>query len=300
MQRKNRSKNWNANEFLLHNSGNEMERILSGFTRYVRLYCRQNSGSVKCRKGAAMKTLKNIVIGCAAFGMITGCTLVEVPVTGGEGTGYRYEDYDVDAYVAIPYEVRRLIADHVEGYSMPPVSRYGYEIYPVDLNDPFNLPSYVRSDFNGDGVDDYAYMFSSLSWDGADWFLDTKMLMVTSFSHGYVLSLELDLGTVTGSSAVPVEEYWGIRLLERGIHSVSEFHHGSVVEEGVELLDDGIYLASVNPEERSVFYADGNDVYEIAIDFGAVAKKRVGAEDPRAKRLIKLTTSTLKKDAVAQ
>jgi hypothetical protein len=137
-------------------------------------------------------------------------------------------------------------------------------------------------------------------WEGADWYLDTKMLMVTSVADGYALSLELDLGTVTGCSEIPVEEYWGIRLLERGIHSVSEFHHGSVTEEGVELLDDGIYLASVDPEERSVFYADGTDVYEIAIDFGAVAKKRVGAEDARAKRLVKLTTSTLRNDAVAQ
>ena len=248
-----------------------------------------------CGKGAVMKTLQLILAGCTALGMITGCAVLEVPVTGSGDTGHRFDYYDVDAYVAIPYEVRQLISDRVDGYSMPPVSRYGYEIYPIDIDDPCNMPSYVSADFNGDGIYDHAYMFSALSWEGADWYLDTKLLVVTSTYDGYVLSLDLDLGSVSGSSEIPVEEYWGIRLLEPGIHAVTSVHHGIATEERVELDNDGIYLASIDPEERSVLYADGNDVYEIVIDFGAVAKKKAGPPLSRKDRVVKLTASTLKK-----
>lgn len=246
-----------------------------------------------------MNTLKGILLGCSLLSVITGCTIVEVPYGEDVGSGHRHDDYYVNAYVTIPYEVRMLISDGVHGYGMPPVSRYGYEIYPIDIDDPFNLPSYVSSDFNGDGVYDYAYMFSVLSWEGGDWYLDTKMIVVTSTWDGYELSLDLDLGTVTGSAEIPVEEYWGIRLLESGIHSVTEFYPDAVVEETVDLVYDGIYLASIDPDERSVFYAEGTDVHEIMIDFGAVAKKKAGSKEARGDRIIKLTTSTLK-DRAAQ
>ena len=271
----------------------EKELSVSGFFRSDRLFSVTTKTS-NPEKGAAMKTLKALLIGSALLSVITGCTILEVPYDDHDGTGHHHDDYYVDAYVSIPYEVRRLISDRVDGYSMPPVSRYGYEIYPVDIDDPFNRPSYVSSDFNGDGVYDYAYMFSAVSWDGADWYLDTKMIVVTSTWGGYELSLDLDLGTVTGSADIPVEEYWGIRLLESGIHSVTEFYPDVAIEESVDLIYDGIYLASIDPDERSVFYAENTDVYEIAIDFGAVAKKKAGTSKARGDRVIKLTKSTLK------
>ena len=241
-----------------------------------------------------MKTLQGILIGCSLLGGITGCSVVEVPYSGEDDSGYRYDAYAVDAYVDIPFEVRKLISDRVNGYGMPPVSRYGYEIYPVDIGDPYNLPSFVSADFNGDGADDYACMFSALSWNGGDWYLATKCVIVTSTYRGYALSLDLDLGTVTGSADIPVEEYWGIRLLERGRHSVTEFYRDGSVETAVDLEYDGIYLASVDPDERSVFYAEGNDIYEVAIDFGSVAKKKAGTSAARADRVVKLTASTLR------
>ena len=242
-----------------------------------------------------MNTLKGILIAAPLLSVMTGCTIMEVPYGGGNDTGYQYDDYAVDAYVDIPFEVRRLIRDHVDGYGMPPVSRYGLEIYPVDMGDPYNMPSYVSSDFNGDGVYDYAYMFSALSWDGADWYLDTKMIVVTSTYDGYDLSLDLDLGTVTGPAEIPVDEYWGIRLLEWGTHSVTEFYRDGAVEQSVMLENDGIYLASIDPDERSVFYAKGNDMYEITIDFGAVAKKMADTSGARGDRVVTLTKSTLRK-----
>ncbi len=242
-----------------------------------------------------MNALKGLLIGCSLLSVITGCTLVEVPYDGHDGTGYHSDDYEIDAYVEIPFTVRRLIRDRVDGYSMPPVSRYGVEIYPLELRDPYNIPSYVSSDFNGDGVYDYAYMFSAVSWDGIDWYLDTKMIVVTSTWDGYDLSLDLDLGTVTGSAELPVEEYWGIRLLERGVHSVTDYYRGGALEQTVELENDGIYLASIDPDERSVLYAEGNDVYEVVIDFGSVAKKKAGSSVARGDRVIQLTKSTLPK-----
>jgi hypothetical protein len=243
------------------------------------------------QKGVIMKKLMILTACAVSLGLITGCTIVGIPE---EEVVYIEDDCYVDAYVAIPYEVKELISSRVDGYSMPPVSRYGYEIYPVELYDPHNMPSYVSADFNGDGIYDYAYMFSALSWDGGDWFLETKLLIVNSTLYGYALSLELDLGTVSGDRSIPVEEYWGIRLLEPGIHSVSEFYDGIEIEERVFLEDHGIYLASIDPDERSVFSVHGTDVTEILMDMGAVAKKRAETKNSRARRIIRLEKSTLK------
>lgn len=239
-----------------------------------------------------MKKLIILTACTVSLGTITGCTIIGVPYE--EEVVYIEDDCYVDAYVSIPYEVKELMSYRVDGYSMPPVSRYGYEIYPVELYDPHNMPSYVSADFNGDGIYDYAYMFSALSWDDGDWYLDTKLLIVNSTRYGYTISLELDLGTVTGRPGIPVEEYWGIRLLEPGIHSVTEFCDGIEIEERIVLEDYGIYLASIDPYERSVFYVEGTEVTEVLIDMGAVAKKKAGANRSRANRTIELKKSTLK------
>ncbi|HEX2955661.1 MAG TPA: hypothetical protein VHO70_02445 [Chitinispirillaceae bacterium] len=239
-----------------------------------------------------MSIVSKIIIGCATLGMITGCTIIEVPVSGDDDENSIWVDeYEVDAYVSIPYPVRTLIYDAVDGYSMPPVDRYGYEIYPVESDDPDNIPSYVSADFNGDGYDDYAYMFSALTRSSGKWHLDTKMIVVTSTRNGYELSLELELGTVSGSNDLPVEEYWGIRLLRPGTHTVTDYYNGVAHEKKVKLPNAGIYLASIDPEERSTFVANQNEISEIVVDFGAIAKKRVPSVE---KKDVTITTSTIK------
>jgi hypothetical protein len=242
-----------------------------------------------------MKTMLTGAVVTILIGMMTGCTLVSVPVEEDYEEVYVYDDCYIDSYLSIPHAVRELIYDHVAGYSTPPVSRYGYILYPEDLRDPDNLPSHVSADFNDDGYDDYAYMFSRVSWEHGEWFVKTRLLVVTSTYNGYELSLDLVLGTVSGPATLPVEEYWGIRLLESGTHTIETYVGNSVIEETVYLENDGIYLASLDPEERSVFYAEGNDVYEIVVDMGIVAKKRVVKSDSRADRVIKLEKSTLGK-----
>lgn len=238
-----------------------------------------------------MNIVNKIILGCTTMCMITGCAIIEVPSSENDENSIWVDEYQVDAYVSIPYPVRVIIHDIVDGYSMPPVDRYGYDIYPIESSDPDNIPSYVRADFNGDGYDDYAYMFSALSWSSGKWYLDTKMLVVTSTRNGYELSLELDLGTVSGNRDIPVEEYWGIRLLRPGTHTVTDYYNGVAHEKEVKLPYAGIYLASIDPEERSVFVADQNGISEIVVDFGAIAKRKLQNE---SKKSVTITKSTLK------
>jgi hypothetical protein len=40
------------------------------------------------------------------------------------------------------------------------------------------------------------------------------------------------------------------------------YHDGVEVVKTVTLYDDGFYLASLDPEEEALFYADGDAVYE--------------------------------------
>jgi hypothetical protein len=193
----------------------------------------------------------------------------------------------VDAYVNIPEEVKDLIAYHVDGYSMPPVARYGYTLYPTDvITDLQNLPSYVEADFNGDGFSDYAYMFSKVYYNGGDWYLKTKMLIIVSTSYSYEISTELDLGTITDDQSAPIEEYWAIRLLLKGTHKVTTYKNGTEKEITVELSNDGIYLASLDPQERSVFYVDGTKTQELTLDLGSIEKKPVSQS--RSERVISL------------
>ncbi|MFP4014708.1 MAG: hypothetical protein ACLFVQ_11525 [Chitinispirillaceae bacterium] len=235
-----------------------------------------------------MKTIRNLLAALVALLTATGCMIVEVPYEDGDEGGEYVEYCYVDAYVDIPYEVKVLICDAVNGYAMPPLGRYGSAIHPTGSYEPYNLPSYVMGDFNGDGYSDYAYMFSKVTWAEGDWYLKTKMLIVVSTCYGYEVASEIVLGTVAGSCDRPVEEYWGIRLLRRGTHTVTTYQNGFEREETIELHDEGIYLASVDPYERSVFYVRGMETYEMRMDMGAIAKKRNGTIDERADRLIDL------------
>lgn len=232
---------------------------------------------------------KNLIAAVAVLGIFNGCSVLFEPEPCSTVIEYEEPDqYYVDAYVYIPYEVREIIAGCVDGYSMPEVDMYGPDIFP-DAGRIYgdNLPSYVKADFNGDGYNDFAYMFSRLSWSNGTWFLKSKMMVVVSTSYGYTLSAEYVLGTVSGERDVPVEEYWGIRLLERGTHTVSVYNDYEDEERiSFYLENDGIYLGSLEPEERSVFYVNGTILHEFTMDLGAVAKRKVMSAEERANRVI--------------
>jgi hypothetical protein len=240
-----------------------------------------------------MRAIKLVSLMLMVSFLMVGCVMPFEPIdTDDEEIVIEDPSPYIDAYVDIPEEVKDLIAYNVDGYSMPPVARYGYTLYPTDvITDRQNLPSYVKADFNGDGYSDYAYMFSKVYYSGGDWYLKTKMLIVVSTSYSYKISTELDLGTITNSQSTPVEEYWAIRLLQKGTHKVTTYKNGDEKETTVELKNDGIYLASIDPQERSVFYVDGTESHEIILDLGSIAKKPVSPS--RSERVISLKSPSL-------
>lgn len=183
------------------------------------------------------------------------------------------QNYYVDSYVTIPDAVRSLIYESVNGYTMPPVSSYGTEIYPASaVYDASNLPSYVKADFNADGFYDYAYMFSKVSSSGGVWTLNTKLIMVVSTASSYEVALELKLTTTADTK--PTKEFWGIRLLKAGTHTVTT--NGKTIS--VELANDALYLGSTEPGQRTIYYfKDVNDTTatEMLKDLGAIPKKKI-------------------------
>lgn len=235
-----------------------------------------------------MNMWKSLVAVTLMLGLLNGCTVLF------DHEPYIVEEYEVsdpnyvNAYVHIPYSVRELIADCVDGYSMPDEDMYGPEIYPrVGPRDAANLPSYICADFNGDGYSDYAYMFSKVKWSNGSWFLKTKMVVVVSTYYGYALASDYTLGTVTGERNVAIEEYWGIRLLEPGTHTITYYNNRGGYEKASFCLENyGIYLGSLEEEERTVFYVNGTVLHEFAFDMGAVAKRKAVSNEDRANRII--------------
>lgn len=236
-----------------------------------------------------MKTALLLVATLTSLMLVAGCTITDfsyqsIPVES-EYDSYR-NDY-VDTYINLPEGLRYLIADHVDGYSMPPISRYSEVLYPrITYSDPDNLPSYVAADLNGDGYEDYAMLFSALWWDRGDWYLKTKMLIAIGTRRGYTLVSETVLGTVTGSSSTRVAEYWGIRLLKKGTHSIDIVEGYTQTSTDVQLSNNAIYLASIDPDERSIFYLTGNYAEEMYLDMGAIAKKKATTNVERSERVI--------------
>lgn len=221
-----------------------------------------------------MKIRTLAVVGIAA--MSIGCG---VDVYGPHGHG----DNDhgavivdrpyVDTWLSIPQEVEELIAPSVDGYFSPGLSRYDEYLYPTDI--PYNgndLPCYVKSDFNGDGYSDYAFLFSRQEWEHSEWYLTTKMVVVLSTRDGWVIGADMVLGTVHAYESVPIEEYWSIFLVRAGSHTFTTNMNGVTVTKTITLDNDAFYLASLDPAEEAIFYADGWDVYEMSLT-GAMAKK---------------------------
>jgi hypothetical protein len=191
----------------------------------------------------------------------------------------------VNTWLNPPDEVLDLIAPSVDGYFSPGISRYDDYLYPRDLGyDPHDLPCFVRTDFNGDGYDDFAFLFSSEEWQNHSWYLTTKLIVVLSTYDGYELAADEVLGTVTGDAGTPIEEYWSIYLVTAGSHSVTYVSNGTDVTKTITLDNDAFYLASQDPDEEAIFYTSGNSVYETSFMSGAMGKKLAAKTDSLGKK----------------
>jgi hypothetical protein len=224
-----------------------------------------------------------------------GCVYVDGPYepwtgSGEEHSGRVYEPY-VDTWLSPPRAVLVALEPHVTGWFTPALSRYDSYLYPPDK--PYSccdLPPYVRADFNGDFIDDYAFLFSSEYDAGDEWELTTRLLVVMGSADGPYVEVDIVLGTVIGEWSAPIEEYWAIGLVPAGSHTLTTYHGGVEVSETVYLEDDAFYLAELESVERSLFYADGWEVYEMGWFDGDLAKRRgLAKRKPRTIRLSEIT-----------
>jgi hypothetical protein len=198
----------------------------------------------------------------------------------------------VNTYLNMPVEVSDLIAPSVDGYFSPALSRYGDYLYPSDASyDANDLPCFVKSDFNGDGYFDYAFLFSSEEWSNYTWYLTTKLVVVLSTPDGYEIGADEVLGTVYADADVPVEEYWSIFRVAGGTHSITTIVNGATVTKTITINDDGFYLASLDPQEEALFYADQGSVYEMGLGAGLAKKQALSKSAGSEKRSIPFNKS---------
>ena len=203
----------------------------------------------------------------------------------------------VNTYVSIPYSIREIIAPYVRGYFSPRTQRYCEYLYPSNTPyDPYDLPCYVRADFNGDGFYDYAFLFSMEEWDNYYWYLTTRLLVVLSTPYGYEICCDLYLGTVYAETYIPIEEYWSICYLPPGYHTLVTWINGVEIIETVYLPDDAFFLASLDPDEESIFYAIGDAVYEIEWEEEKLSKRNTDTIEPtRGKKKFEKNTEGRKR-----
>jgi len=184
---------------------------------------------------------------------------------GNRGNNQNINNNRLNSYCDIPLSVKELIAPFVKGYFSPDLDRYCEYLYPSYIKyNPYNLPCYVRADFNGDLLYDYAFLFSKDEWCGTDWYVTTRLLVVLSTSSGIEIAADIDLGTVSANASVPVEEYWSICFLPPGLHTVVKTAGGLTITETIELDNESFFLASLDPDEEAIFYAVDDDLYEFS------------------------------------
>jgi len=242
-------------------------------------------------KNATKTTLITTAAAAAILTMTTGCGMTVVgPCDDGSYEETVVIDYSpyVNTWLSIPGEVKRLIAPRVEGYFSPRLSRYDNYLYPSDLAYNGNdLPCFVKADYNGDGYSDYAFLFSREEWEWDTWYLTTKMVVVLSTRTGWTIGADMVLGTVTGDESIPVEEYWGIYRINAGTHTYTTELNNATVTKTITLYEDAFFLASLDPAEEAIFYADGYDVYEMSLT-SPLAKRAALAKkaDTTEKRII--------------
>lgn len=192
-----------------------------------------------------------------------GCVVFVGPEETVETIDITEEVLYVDSYLSIPSSVLTVIAPYVQDYFSPELSRYCNYLYPKNTPyDPYNLPCYVVADYNGDGYDDYAFLFSMEEWDTDNWYVTTKLIVVLSCFNGYELICDLELGTAYADVCEAVEEFWSICYLPAGYHTVTITTNKVQISETYYLENDGFFLASLDPDEESYFYVENDELYE--------------------------------------
>lgn len=206
-----------------------------------------------------------------------GCTFVSNPVYDSEEV-YVEEttvvDCYVDTYIPLSDPIAELLAPRTVGYFSPRSSRYSDFLYYHDFpRNSTNLPCYVQGDFNGDQIDDYAFLFTDQTEYTTYWSIETKLIVVLSSACCYEVALEMDLGSIEADYSYPIEEYWAIAKMPAGTHTYYASYGATDVEETVVLDNDAFVLRFLETEEEDLFYALDDDMYYMTWDPGSLEKK---------------------------
>ncbi len=231
--------------------------------------------------------LKNILLSGILLASIGCVGIYETPSDNCDDINNNNNNIDpnpyVNTYVQVPPCIKALIAPYVQGYFSPQLYRYcDYLSNPI--YDPYDLPCYVRADFNGDLIDDYAFLFSADERYTDYWNLSTRLIVVLSTPYGMEIACDIYLGTVTADACIPIEEYWSICYLEPGYYTAVTYINGVEVTETVLLPNDAFFLASLDPDEEAIFYAVDDVIWEIEWAEEKLVKRTTGALNNKATR----------------
>jgi hypothetical protein len=231
--------------------------------------------------------LRNILLTGILFASIGCVGIYESPDHSNNGSNNNNNNYDpnpyVNTYVQVPPSIKALIAPYVRGYFSPQLYRY-CEYLSNPVYDPYDLPCYVRADFNGDYIDDYAFLFSSEERYTGYWDLHTRLIVVLSTPYGMEIACDVYLGTVTGDACIPIEEFWSICYLEPGYYTTYTYVNGIEIIETVLLPNDAFFLASLDPDEEAIFYAVDDEVWEMEWVEEKLVKRNAATLNKSARR----------------
>lgn len=227
--------------------------------------------------------LRNLLLTGMLFASVGCVGIYEDSSCPDHGNNNTNPDPYVNTYVQVPSSIKALIAPYVQGFFSPYLNRYcKYLSNPI--GNPYNLPCYVRADFNGDFIDDYAFLFSAEDIYGHYWDLTTRLIVVLSTPYGMEIACDIYLGTVTADICVPIEEFWGISYLEPGYYTTYTYVNGVEIIETIYLPNDAFFLASLDPEEEAIFYAVDDVVWEMEWVDEKLVKRNAGSLNTNAKR----------------
>jgi len=246
-------------------------------------------GSVKKKVFGSISIFLFFIVfqGCYVYEVETFETVETVPVEETEIVIVEPVPF-VDTHVDLPLTVSRLLEPYVADYFTPTVDRYcTYLRRGRNSNYRDDQPAYVQADFNGDYVDDHAFLFSKEEVDCCDWYVTTRLMVVTSTYDGYEIVLDMELGTLTAPLDTPVEEFWSIGLMAAGVHRITSYYDDGEVSEILTLDEDGFYLLALDGEEF-VYYSENDLIHEVSWNSGTLAKRQAALKKSAAKRVIHL------------
>ncbi len=220
-----------------------------------------------------------------AIMVLSGCVMRHERVYGPDcpQTTVEYEVYEeecvepyVDTWLPLSFRLKELIEPYADGFFSPEVNRYSDFLYYGDhpRNSFDNAPCYVRADFNGDYVDDHAFLVSAEDLYGDYWSLTTRMIVVLSTRVGPDVLFAEDLGTIEADYEFPIEEYWSICVLPEGTHTYVTTDGVNEVEETVVLENDAFLMTFLETGEQDLFYAEDGELYYMSWNPASLAKKR--------------------------